>query len=142
MFTIRRTSGIIICVLLRLAYLAVTNTITLLRLLPMGDRYKDVEIPALRHQRPVLQRQAGKPAFTDTDRMMLAGLLHRLPMDMLRQLLLLARPDTILRSHRGLNKRRHTATYAPKRLPPGPGAGRSAPPAARAAPGALPPPSP
>jgi putative transposase len=91
-------------VLLRLAYLAVTNTITLLRLLPMSDRDKDIEIPALRHQRPVLQRQAGKPAFTDTGHMMLAGLLHRLPMDKLRQLLLLARPDTILRSHRDLIK--------------------------------------
>jgi hypothetical protein len=29
--------------------------------------------------------------------MVLAGLLHRLPMGKLRQLLLLARPDTILR---------------------------------------------
>jgi hypothetical protein len=36
---------------------------------------------ALRHQLLVLQRQAGKPAFTDTDRAVLAGLLHHLPMD-------------------------------------------------------------
>jgi hypothetical protein len=35
-------------VLLRLAYLGVTNTLTLLRLLPMGERDKDAEIPALR----------------------------------------------------------------------------------------------
>jgi putative transposase len=37
-------------VLLRLAYLGVTNAFALLRLLPMSDRDKDVEILALRHQ--------------------------------------------------------------------------------------------
>ncbi|MFE9976919.1 integrase core domain-containing protein [Streptomyces hirsutus] len=101
--------------LLRLAYLAATNIFTLLRLLPMSDREKDVEILALRHQLLVLQRQVAKPAFTDTDRAVLAGLLHHLPMDKLRHLLLLVRPDTILRRHRDLLKRRHAATCAPKR---------------------------
>jgi hypothetical protein len=71
-------------VLLRLAYLTVTNTFTFLRLLPMGDREKDIEILALRHQLLVLQRQVDKPAFTDTDRAVLAGLLHHLPTDKLR----------------------------------------------------------
>jgi putative transposase len=61
-------------VLLRLAYLAVTNTFTLLRLLPTSERDKDIEILALRHQLLVLQRQVGKPAFTDTDHAVLAGL--------------------------------------------------------------------
>ncbi|MEU0569206.1 hypothetical protein ABZ297_28035 [Nonomuraea sp. NPDC005983] len=37
--------------LLRLAYLAVTNAFAALRLLPMGDRDKDVEILALRRMR-------------------------------------------------------------------------------------------
>ncbi|WP_033352550.1 hypothetical protein [Kitasatospora aureofaciens] len=50
--------------LLRLAYLAMTNTFALLRLLPMGSREKDIEILALRHQLPVLQRQVGKPGFS------------------------------------------------------------------------------
>ena len=36
----------------RLAYLAVTNTFTLLRLLPMSGRDKDIEILALRHRAP------------------------------------------------------------------------------------------
>ncbi|MFC9528984.1 hypothetical protein [Streptomyces sp. NPDC056975] len=54
--------------LLRLAHLSVTNTFTLLRLLPMSERDKDIEILALRHQLLVLQRQVGRPAFTDTDR--------------------------------------------------------------------------
>ena len=43
--------------LLRLAYLGITNAFALLRLLPGSDRNKDVEILALRHQLAVLQRQ-------------------------------------------------------------------------------------
>ncbi|GAA1238149.1 hypothetical protein GCM10009578_093860 [Streptomyces rhizosphaericus] len=54
--------------LLRLAYLAATNALSFLRLLPMSDREKDVEILVLRQQLLVLQRQVGKPTFTDTDR--------------------------------------------------------------------------
>ncbi|MEU9191284.1 integrase core domain-containing protein [Streptomyces sp. NPDC048484] len=101
--------------LLRLAYLAATNAFAFLRLLPVSDRDKDIEILALRHQLLIPQRQAGKPAFTDTDRAILAGLLHHLPMDKLRNFLLLVRPDTIMRWHRNLLKRRHAATCAPKR---------------------------
>jgi hypothetical protein len=37
-------------VLFRLTYLGVTNTLALLRLVPMSDRDKDAEILALRHQ--------------------------------------------------------------------------------------------
>jgi putative transposase len=48
-------------VLLRLGYLAVSNAFALLRLLPMGDRDKDVEIIALRHQIAVLERQLRTP---------------------------------------------------------------------------------
>jgi hypothetical protein len=42
--------GKIIIQLFRLAYLTVTNAFAALRLLPLGDRDKDVEILALRHQ--------------------------------------------------------------------------------------------
>jgi hypothetical protein len=102
-------------VLLRLAYLAATNALAFLRLLPMSNHDKDIEILALRHQLLVLQHHAGKPAFTHTDRAILAGLLHHLPMDKLRQLLLLVRPHTILRWHRNQLKPRHAATCTPKR---------------------------
>jgi cytochrome P450 len=102
-------------VLLHLAYLAATNTCALLRLLPMSDRYEAIEILALRHQLLVLQRQVGKPTFTDTDRAVLAGLLHHLPADRRRHLLLLVRSDTILRWQRDLLKRRHAARCVPKR---------------------------
>ena len=99
--------------MLRLAYLALTNTFALIRLLPMSDRDKDVEILALRHQLAVLQ-QAGKPAFTPNDRTLLAALLHHLPTQKLRQLRLLVCPDTILRWHREMLNQRHAATCAPK----------------------------
>jgi hypothetical protein len=46
-------------VLLPLAYLTVTNVFAALRLLPMGDRDKAIEILALRHQITVLERRLG-----------------------------------------------------------------------------------
>ncbi len=100
---------------LRLAYLAFTNTFALMRMLPMSDPYKDVVILALRHELAVLQRKVGKPAFTPNDRTLLAALLHHLPTQQLGQLRLLVRPDTILRWHRELLNQRHAATCAPKR---------------------------
>jgi putative transposase len=39
-----------------MGYLTVSSVFTMLRLLPMGDRNKDVEILALRHQIAVLER--------------------------------------------------------------------------------------
>ncbi|MEV6229788.1 hypothetical protein AB0L88_18195 [Saccharopolyspora shandongensis] len=41
---------------LRLAYLGMTNAFAMLRLLPMNDCDKDIEILALRHQITVLER--------------------------------------------------------------------------------------
>jgi putative transposase len=46
--------------LLRLAYLGVTNAFAMLRLLPMSDRDKDADVLALRHQIMVLERQLGE----------------------------------------------------------------------------------
>ncbi|MFI8305156.1 integrase core domain-containing protein [Streptomyces sp. NPDC085927] len=103
--------------LLRLAYLGVTNAFAMLRLLPMSDRDKVVEILTLRHQITVLERQlgGGRVRFTPTDRAFLAALLHRLPRDVLRRLRLLVRPDTVLRRHRDLVTRRHADQSRPKR---------------------------
>jgi transposase InsO family protein len=104
-------------VLLRLAYLTVTNAFAMLRLLPMTDRDKDAEILALRHQITVLERQLGKERvrFAPGDRAFLAALLHRLPVEALRRVRLLVRPDTVLRWHRDLVARRHAAASRPKR---------------------------
>lgn len=103
--------------LLRLAYRGLTNTFAVLRLLPMTDRDKDVEILALRHQIGVLQRQLGGPRvrFTPADRALLAALLHRLPRRTLQRLRLLVRPDTLPRWHHDLLARRHAAASRPKR---------------------------
>ncbi|MEU4445174.1 integrase [Actinosynnema sp. NPDC050801] len=97
--------------LLRLAYLGVTNAFALLRLLPLSDRDKDTEIPPRRHQIMVLERQLGdaRPRFSFANRAFLAALLHRLPVQALRRLQLLVRPETVLRWHRDLLPRRHAA---------------------------------
>lgn len=103
--------------LLRLAYLGVSNVFVVLRLLPMSDRDKDVEILALRHQITVLERQLSgqRVRFAAGDRAFLAALLHQLPKDALRRIRLLVRPDTVLRWHRDLVARRHAAQSRPKR---------------------------
>ncbi len=103
--------------LLRLAYLGLTNTFALLRLLPTTDRNKDIEIVVLRHQIGVLQRQLGdtRVRFGPADRALLAALLHRLPRQTLHRLRLLVSPDTILRWHRDLLRRHHAAVSRPKR---------------------------
>ncbi|WP_329011390.1 integrase core domain-containing protein [Micromonospora rifamycinica] len=103
--------------LLRLAYLGVTNALALLRLLPMSDRDKDAEILALRHQIMILERQLGgdRVRFAPADRAWLAALLHPLPRPVLHQLRLLVRPDTVLRWHRDLIARRHAQSSRPYR---------------------------
>ncbi|MEV4365973.1 hypothetical protein AB0J71_02810 [Nonomuraea sp. NPDC049637] len=104
--------------LLRLAYLTVTNAFAVLRLLPMGDRDKDVEILALRHQISVLERQLSadtRVRFAPEDRAFLAALLTSLRREVLRRLRLLIQPDTVLRRHRDLMRRRHARTSRPKR---------------------------
>ena len=98
-------------------YLAMINTFAMLRLLPISNRDKTAEILALRHQSTLLQRQLGtqKPQLHPADRMLLAALLHRLPLGVLRNVRLLVRPDTVLRWHRDLFARRHAARCRPKR---------------------------
>jgi transposase InsO family protein len=104
-------------VLLRLAYLTVSNTFAVLRLLPASDRDKDTEILVLRHQVAVLERQLGgrRIWFSSSDRVFLAALLHRLRPGALRRMRLLVRPDTVLRWHRDLIRARHATRSRPKR---------------------------
>ena len=104
--------------LFRLAYLGVTNTLALLRLLPISDRDKDAEILALRHQVIVLERhlRGDRVRFTRADRAWLAALLHPLPRGVLTHLHLLVRPETLLRWHRDLIARRHARRSHPHAL--------------------------
>ncbi|MEU7894106.1 hypothetical protein AB0B45_14715 [Nonomuraea sp. NPDC049152] len=95
--------------LLRLAYLAAANAFAALRLLPMGDQDKAIEILALRHQVAVLERQLGADSrlrLAPGDRTFLAALLTSLRREVLRRLRLLVRPDTVLRRHRDLTRGR------------------------------------
>lgn len=103
--------------LLRLAYLGVTNAFAMLRLLPMSDREEDVEILALRHQIGVLERQLNgqQVRFHASGRAFLASLLHGLPREVLRRMRLLVRPDTVLRWHRNVIARRQASQSRPKR---------------------------
>lgn len=66
-------------VLVHFAYLTVTHAFAALRLLPMSDRGKDIEILALRHQLTVLQRQLGdhRPQLRPEDRALLADSSRR-----------------------------------------------------------------
>jgi putative transposase len=102
-------------VLLRLPYLALTSVFRLIRLLPMNDVDKNIEILTLRHQLAILQRQIDRPRLTPPDRAFLAALLHRLPRPRLRQLHLIVSPDTVLRWHRDLLRRHHATASHPKR---------------------------
>ncbi|CAM5268859.1 integrase core domain-containing protein [Streptomyces hirsutus] len=103
--------------LLRPAYLGMTNAFAMLRLLPVSDREKDVEILALRHRIAVLERHLDgqRVRFDAGDRAFLASLLHGVPREVLRRMRLLVRPDTVLRRHRDLIVSRHTARSRPKR---------------------------
>ncbi|PZH01615.1 integrase [Streptomyces sp. NTH33] len=103
--------------LLRLAYLGMTNAFAMRRLLPTSDREKDIEILALRHQIAVLERQLDgqRVRMRASDRAFLASLLHGLPREVLRRMRLLVRPDTVLRWHRDLLARQHAAQSKPKR---------------------------
>ena len=103
--------------LVRFAYLAVSNAFAALRLLPMSDRRKDIEILALRHQITALERQlgAGRVRFNRADRALLAALLCSLPRSAVRRIRLVISPDTILRWHRDLIRSHHSARSRPSR---------------------------
>ncbi len=78
-----------------------------------GDA-RDAEILALRHQILVLQRQIGRPQFTDTDRTILAVLASAMERARRRTAFLIVRPETVLRWHRRLVARHWTQPPAAK----------------------------
>jgi putative transposase len=76
-------------------------------LLSRRHRDRDVELLVLRHQLNVLQRTAGPPRWQAGDRFLLAALSRQLPRAAWRSLLV--NPETVLRWHRQLVRRKWAA---------------------------------
>ena len=72
----------------------------------MDDAAKDAEILVLRHQTAVLQRPVARPDLTWSDRAVIAMLAKLIPRE--RWAAYLVTPETILRWHRALVRRRWT----------------------------------
>ena len=95
---------------LRFLFLLSTRLAAGLRLSRRAETWKTAEILILRHQLGVLQRrQPRRPNLTWADRALLAALLSLIPKARRRGLQLLVTPDTILRWHRDIVRRRWAA---------------------------------
>ncbi len=92
---------------LRFLFLLITRAAAGLRLSRREEAWKTVEILMLRHQLAVLQRrQPGRPKLNWADRALLATLLSVIPKARRQGLRLLVTPDTIVRWHRDIVRRR------------------------------------
>src|SRR5450755_3563085 len=95
---------------LRFVFLLITRLAAGLRLSRRAEAWKTAEILILRHQLAVLQRhQACRPKLTWADRALLATLVSVIPRARRQGLRLLVTPDTIVRWHRDILRRRWAA---------------------------------
>ncbi len=98
---------------LRFVFLLTTRAVSWLRLSRREETWKTAEILILRHQLAVLQRrQPRRPNLTWADRALLVTLLSVIPKARRPGLRLLITPDTILRWHRDIVRRRRAARSA------------------------------
>jgi putative transposase len=77
---------------------------------------KDIELLVVRHQLSVLGRQERRPRLRPADRALLAALARLLPLP--RRLGLIVTPQTLLRWHRELVRRKWTQPRRPVGRPP------------------------
>jgi putative transposase len=89
---------------LRLLYLPFRQVLRWLALLARSSAAKDVELLMLRHEVAVLRRQVTRPRLDWADRAVLAGLARLLPRPSWHRLFV--RPETLLRWHQDLVRRR------------------------------------
>jgi putative transposase len=95
---------------LRFVFLLITRVASWLRVSRREEAWKTAEILILRHQLAVLQRrQPRRPKLNWADRALLATLLSVIPKARHHGLRLLVTPDTILRWHRDIIRRRQAA---------------------------------
>ena len=95
---------------LRFMFLLTTRLAVWLRLARREETWKTAEILILRHQLAVLQRQQPRrPELNWADRAFLATLLSVIPKACRHGLHLLVTPDTVLRWHRDIVRRRWAA---------------------------------
>ena len=95
---------------LRFVFLLITRVAAWLRLSRREEAWKTAEILILRHQLAILQRQQPRrPKLNWADRALLAALLGVIPKARRQGLRLLVTPDTILRWHRDIVRRRWAA---------------------------------
>jgi hypothetical protein len=95
---------------LRFVFLLITRMVSWLRLSQREETQKTAEILILRHQLAVLQRrQPRRPGLDWAERALLAILLAVIPKARRQGLRLLVTPDTIVRWHRDIVRRRWAA---------------------------------
>ena len=95
---------------LRFVFLLITRLAAWLRLSRREEAWKIAEILILRHQLLVLQRQStARPKLAWADRALLAALLGVIPKARRHGLRLLVTPETIVRWHRDIIRRRQAA---------------------------------
>ena len=101
---------------LRFVFLLITRTASWLQLSRRQETWRIAEILILRHQLAVLQRrQACRPDLNWADRALLATPLAVIPKARRQALRLLVTPDTVLRWHRDIVRRRWAARSVPAR---------------------------
>lgn len=95
---------------LRFLYLLVTRGFVWLCLSRREESWKSAEILLLRHQVTVLQRQVGaRPKLTWADRALFASLLEVIPRARRAGVRMIVTPETVLRWHRDIIRRRWAA---------------------------------
>jgi hypothetical protein len=99
---------------LRFVFLLITRLSSWLRLSQREETWKTAEILILRHQLAVLQRRQPRRLDLDwADRALLATMLGVIPKARRHGLRLLVTPDTIVRWHRDIVRRRWAARSIP-----------------------------